>query len=194
MRPLVVPFFCYRRPVPRARLIGCVLLVSGSVASVGCSRSQLKITVRDTEDRSFQLVCPEPGKCELSSSLQPKPSGQGGDGARPGFVLHQTSRLYAACDVWLEGSGSFSTNAADCRALVCKSDADCPPAKGLSHGSCTSGLCIEPSGAIAAEDAVVLCLAGTGAPGISSTRQIERVALGSNCGTPCRVPAVCRQP
>jgi hypothetical protein len=186
--------FWYRLRVRRVCSLGCLLAAVACVASAGCSRNQVKLAVRDTEDRAFQLSCPEPDKCEVSSALQPKPSSQGADGARPGFVLHQTSRLYTVCDVWLEGSGSFSSNAADCRALVCKSDAECPPAKGLPHGSCASNLCIEPSGAISSEDAVVLCLAGTGVPGAASTRQIERVALGSNCGTPCRVPAVCRQP
>jgi hypothetical protein len=148
----------------------------------------------DTEGRSFEVVCAQPGKCEVLSSLPPKPSSAAVDGARPGFVLHHVSRLYAICEVWLQGSQSFSVNPADCRAIACQTDADCPPVKGLEQGSCGNQLCIEPSGAVTTEDAVLLCLAGTGPPGASNTRQIERFALGSNCGNPCKVPTVCRQP
>ncbi|MBI5538114.1 MAG: hypothetical protein HY898_35660 [Deltaproteobacteria bacterium] len=170
------------------------LVTATSLLSIHCSRNQPRIALKDTEGRTFTLTCSQPDKCEITSSQVPTPSSTAPDGARPGFVLHQASRLYAVCDVWLQGTGSSSTNPGDCRALVCTTDADCPPAQGMSHGSCTNQLCIEPTGAIASEDAVLLCLSGTGPPSASNTKQVERFALGSNCGTPCRVPVVCRQP
>jgi hypothetical protein len=171
-----------------------LVTVAFGVATVNCTRPQFKTMLHDTEGRSFQLTCSEPDRCEVSSSLQPKPSSSAGEGARPGFVLHTASRFFAVCDVWLQGAGSLSINPVDCRALSCSSDADCPPSHGLPHGTCGNQLCIEPGGAIASEDAVLLCLSGTGPPSASNTKQVERLALGSNCGTPCRVPGVCRQP
>jgi hypothetical protein len=39
----------------------------------------------------------------------------------------------------------------------------------------------------------MLCLAGSGL-GSEQARQVERYALGMNCGAPCKVPAPCRQP
>lgn len=54
------------------------------------------------------------------------------------------------------------------------------------------GLCIEPTHDIASADAVMLCLAGTGL-GHDQARQVERYALGLNCGTPCSVPKPCER-
>jgi hypothetical protein len=176
-------------PLPRrAALVAA--LVAGAVLCA-CSRTP-RLLLRDTESRSFESTCASFERCLVRSEAAARPSGPPPEGARPAFAIHTASRLHAVCDVWAQG-GSFAVNIADCRALVCASDADCPPARGLGHGTCASGLCIEPTGAVATEDAVLLCLAGTGAPA-QTTRQIERFALGNSCGTPCRVPTVCRQP
>ena len=151
----------------------------------------MKLTLVDTEQRTFDAVCKD-GNCTIAGGT-PTPTAAKPDGAEPGFVLHRASRYFSVCDVWMTGARSFTINPIDCRLLSCKADADCPPMKGLPRGSCTSGMCIEPSGAFTAEDAGLLCLAGTGAPA-GTSQQIERFALGSNCGSPCRVPTVCRQP
>jgi hypothetical protein len=39
----------------------------------------------------------------------------------------------------------------------------------------------------------MLCLAGTGKPG-NTPLQVQRYAMALNCGSPCKVPAPCRQP
>ena len=166
-------------------------LIAVCITSTACSKPT-KFSIRDTENRAFEVSCLE-GKCDLTSTETASPTTPKPDGAKPGFALRQASRIYAACEVWMKGSTPGDPNISDCRALVCKSDADCPPAKGLTHGSCTNGLCIEPSGSITSDDSVVLCMAGTGRPE-NNARQIERFALGNNCGSPCKVPTVCRQP
>ncbi|MGC4066120.1 MAG: hypothetical protein QM784_16030 [Polyangiaceae bacterium] len=79
-----------------------------------------------------------------------------------------------------------------CRPLTCEGDAECPPAEGLDHGVCINHLCTEPSHAVHTEDAVLMCLAGTGTEP-QTPLQAERFALGLNCGTPCQIPKVCRQ-
>lgn len=163
-----------------------------ALAAFGCSKEIPRLAATDTEGRTFELKCTASEECVISSSAQPKPSVPPTEGAKAAFVVHKASRLYAICDVWMQGK-SASINPADCRALTCESDNNCPPAKGLAHGTCANKFCIEPDGSVGSEDAVLLCLAGTGVPA-GTTRQIERFALGSNCGTPCRVPAVCRQP
>lgn len=165
----------------------------GFILVLGACAKPIRLKLRDTEGRAFEIVCANPTHCDVQSQLQAKPTPAKPEGARPGFVLHPASRLYAICDTWMQGKESFSINVADCRAIQCGSDAECPFAQGLTHGTCVNQLCIEPSGAISAEDAVLLCLAGTGPPA-GTTKQIERFALANNCGSPCRVPAVCRQP
>jgi len=76
---------------------------------------------------------------------------------------------------------------------VCSGDANCPPAHGSKDGHCVNGLCVEPSGELNTDDAVMLCLAGTGL-GKDSPEQVSRFAMALNCGSPCKIPAVCRQP
>ncbi len=151
----------------------------------------LELKLTDTEQRTFDASCKD-GDCVLAGGSA-TPTAAKPDGAKAAFALHRASRFYSVCDVWMTGSRSFTINPIDCRLLTCRTDIDCPPVKGLQHGSCTSGLCIEPSGSLTSEDAGLLCLAGTGVPAGTSS-QIERFALGSNCGSPCRVPSVCRQP
>ncbi len=105
------------------------------------------------------------------------------------FRLERNGYLVAVCPSAQGNSGS----PAQCRGLVCQTNQDCPPAHGLEQGTCINGLCIEPSHPIGANDAIMLCLAGTGV-GSSSPTQAERFALGLNCGQPCKVPTPCRQP
>lgn len=117
-------------------------------------------------------------------------SGDRRPGNKTAFALVRVGRLVGICDVV---PGQAPETPADCRALVCQSDADCPPGHGLKDGQCLNALCTDPSQALVPEDSVMLCLAGSGL-GNEQARQIERYALGLNCGTPCRVPSPCRQP
>lgn len=140
----------------------------------------------DTEGREFLAKCQRSGECSLAQS-----SGQKRTDGKSQLVLSQTGRLIGICDV---APGQTSPEMpADCRALVCQSDADCPPSHGLKDGQCLNALCTDPAQALAAPDSIMLCLAGAGL-GRDQPRQIERYALGLNCGTPCKVPAPCRQP
>ena len=109
----------------------------------------------------------------------------------PGFSLSHTGRLVGICDV--APGGTVPETPGDCRALVCQADTDCPPAHGLKNGQCLNALCADPAQPLVTPDSVMLCLAGSGL-GNSEPRQIERYALALNCGTPCKVPAPCRQP
>jgi len=154
------------------------LLVLAS--SLGCSRGG-ELTLSDTEARRFAAKCSGEGQCELTQQ-------EGPHGGPVNLVAR--GRLMAVCPT-SEGGGQVS--AGDCRPLVCSGDASCPPAKGLDHGTCVNGLCVEPSHELGPDDSVMLCMAGTGL-GRSAPAQVERFALGLNCGTPCRVPRTCRQP
>lgn len=162
----------------------------GAVVLMGCTKPH-EVHLTDTEGRSFEATC-KGSSCALTSSGDAKPSASRPAGAKAAFVLHVASRLMAVCEVWVQGE-SHAVHPADCRALTCKADGDCPWATGMTRGTCANGLCIEPSSEIANEDGVLLCLAGTGAP-TGSTQQVERHALGNACGTPCIVPSVCRKP
>jgi len=172
-------------------MLGWAVATAVGLAWGGCDKSK-QIALTDTEGRAFQAVCKGSGCTLESTDARAQPSATKPEGAEAKFVLRQASRLMAVCEVWQQGS-SHAINPADCRALTCESDAQCPLAKGLSRGVCTNGLCIEPSAQITSEDAVLLCLAGTGRPS-GTTKQVERYALGNSCGNPCHVPAVCRQP
>lgn len=165
-------------------------LITAAVMPAGCEES-VRVALKDTEGRSFELTCKD-ATCTLTSAPEAKPSAPEPEGGEPKFVLHTASRLFAVCEVWMQGS-SHAVNPADCRALTCRNDADCPPARNMTRGVCANELCIEPSAQISNEDAVLLCLAGTGPPS-GTTKQVERYALGNACPTPCTVPAVCRQP
>jgi len=181
-----------RALVGRVGVAGSVLSAAVVLSSsLGCEKPT-RISLTDSELRGFVAVC-KGGACSLEASAVATPTSPQPDGAEPSFVLHQASRLVAICDVWKKGSAVPTILPIDCRPIKCKADTDCPPAKGLTKGACTDGYCTEPSGAFGPEDAGLLCLAGTGIPA-NTSRQIERFALGSNCGSPCTVPAVCRQP
>ena len=113
-----------------------------------------------------------------------------GKGVRNDGLVARSGRLVGICDVV---PGRAPDGPADCRALVCQDDSDCTTAHGLKNGQCLNALCSEPAQALAAPDSVMLCLAGSGL-GNQEARQVERYALGLNCGNPCKVPAPCRQP
>ncbi|MFW5739562.1 MAG: hypothetical protein ACOC1F_04280 [Myxococcota bacterium] len=165
-------------------------LLALAIVSGGCDKSS-KINLTDTEGRQFQLTCKNVN-CVITSAPAAKPSAPQPAGATAKFVLHGASRLFSVCEVWEQGS-SHAVHPADCRALTCRNDGDCPPAKNMPKGTCANRLCIEPSAEVTHADAVLLCLAGTGVPS-GTTKQVERYALGNACGSPCVVPQVCRQP
>jgi hypothetical protein len=178
------------RLITMARRLSTLWIPLGFFTLVGCSKP-VQVHLTDTEGRHFEASCKD-SSCALIGAGEANPSASQPKGAKAAFVLHTASRLMAVCEVWVQG-GAHGTHPADCRALTCQHDRDCPWTKGLSTGTCTHGLCIEPSSEITNEDAVLLCLAGTGAPR-GTTQQIERHALGNACATPCVVPSVCRQP
>ncbi len=149
--------------------------------AVACSRPEV-LQLRDTEGRKFTAQVKQDEVVQLSSSDVSSRSDS--------FVLQRKGYLVAICP---ESSQMSTTAIGDCRGLICTGDYDCPPAHGLKMGTCINGLCVEPSQTINSDDAIMLCLAGTGI-GRSSTLQVDRFALGLNCGQPCRVPSPCRQP
>ena len=138
-----------------------------------CSR-ETPLELKDTEGRRFVLSCEQRAeRCTL------KPDG---------VTLSRSSWLLGVCDATSDG---HITHPADCRALICKSDSDCPAPFGASTGSCIGGHCVDPSRTLSSPDAIMLCLARTGV-GHAKPDQIERYALGLNCGSPCVVPAPCK--
>lgn len=159
----------------RALWVACLLF--------GCQRVSER-TLKDTEGRSFLAKCNREGKCELSRAEAAPVAAD-----KVGVSLHAPGRVVAVCDV----AAATPAETSDCRALVCRVDEDCPPNHGLPNGTCVNGLCTEPSNALNRDDAVLLCLAGTGL-GRESPQQAERFALATNCGSPCVVPTPCRQP
>jgi hypothetical protein len=154
----------------------CVLVAAA------CSRD-VERTLSDTEGRRFRLRC-QSGVCGIEAE-----GTSGGAAGKGAFALYGPGRLIGVCDV---ASGT-PPEVRECRPLVCSRDDDCPPAQGLEDGECVNRLCTEPSQPIATADAVMLCLAGTGA-GHDAPIQVERFALAVNCGEPCVVPAPCRRP
>jgi len=162
------------------------LMLAFSLAThlAGCKSTSERQLV-DTERRHFAAKCERTGECALSQTSGDK---RGGD--RTALGLLRVGRLVGICDVV---PGHEPDTAAECRALVCQSDADCPPGHGLKDGQCLNALCTDPALALSPQDSVMLCLAGSGL-GNEQARQVERYALGLNCGTPCKVPAPCRQP
>lgn len=160
------------------------MLLAVLVASSACRRiSERKLT--DTEGRTFSAECDREGRCKLG-----RKSGEPASADKSDIILHSPGLVIAICDV---APGAEPGPAADCRALTCKTDADCPPSHGIRDGTCANELCIEPSHEVTVDDAVMLCLAGTGL-GRSAPNQVDRYAMALNCGTPCRIPAPCRQP
>ena len=172
-----------------ARVYGTVLLRSllawGLLTSFAGCKSTSERELADTEGRHFTAKCERSGACALSQTLGDKRKGE-----KSALSLLRVGRLVGICDVV---AGQPPETPADCRALVCQKDSDCPPGHGLKDGQCLNALCTDPAQALNPQDSVMLCLAGSGL-GNEQARQIERYALGLNCGTPCKVPAPCRQP
>ena len=152
--------------------LGVVLLAS--VTATAC-KEETRLTLRDTEGRTFRAACKD-SACTLDAEGQSSAE----------LEIQVLGRLMGVCPRTLG-------NEADCRALVCQADADCPPARGMLSGSCIAGLCSEPSGELSQGDATMLCLAGTGL-GHATPEQVSRLALALNCGQPCKIPKPCRRP
>jgi hypothetical protein len=161
------------------------LLAFGVLVNLAGCKSTSERQLVDTERRHFTAKCQRSGDCALTQTLGDKRSD-----SKSALSLVRVGRLVGICDVV---PGKAPETPADCRALVCQTDADCPPGHGLKDGQCLNALCTDPAQTLVPEDSVMLCLAGSGL-GNEQARQIERYALGLNCGTPCKVPAPCRQP
>jgi len=138
--------------------------------------------VRDTEGRRFSVRC-----AANVESCAVEPITAAAPARRTRAVLSAGGRLLGVCDAAEAGGAAHP---ADCRALVCDTDADCPPLPALEAGACVGGSCVNPASALVSQDAIMLCLAGTG-PGHEKPNQVERYALALNCGEPCVVPAPC---
>lgn len=158
-------------------VLGLVVLAAVT-QFLGCSRAS-RYRLSDTEGRRFDAKCAAETGCTLTETDGTRANGR--------TVLRALGRLVAACDVT---TGEEPESAAECRALVCTGDDQCPPAPNVVASACIDGTCSDPSRETGTADAVILCLAGTGL-GRRTPRQIERYALGLNCGKPCRVPAIC---
>jgi hypothetical protein len=163
----------------RARLSNAVLLLLLSA----CHNSGPRL-LRDTEGRTFEAICSGRAPCKFSQKSGPKRAD------KPTQALMVGSRLVGICDV---REGEAPQYPFDCRPLSCQADPDCPPLHGMKDGQCLNGRCSDPAEAIGVQDSVMLCLAGTGL-GRETPAQIERYALGLNCGSPCKIPAPCMQP
>lgn len=160
------------------------------------------LTFTDSEHQQFSATCKAGAPCKLSrvqGPSHPPPSGAEPE-ANAALALRSNGRVIGLCTSGnAEGAPAEGPEASaraaeliNCRPLVCDGDEHCPPAEGLSHGVCINHLCTEPSHAVNVDDAVLLCLAGAGTPP-KTPKQVERLALGYNCGTPCVIPKICRQ-
>jgi hypothetical protein len=148
----------------------------------GCDQKRA-MTLQDTEHRTFTAACSEEGECQIELASGPAwPSGAAL------FRLESPGRLISVCTLEKQDQ---TTIGSECRALECSKNSDCPPIYGMKYGSCISGLCGDASHEVLARDAVLLCLSGAGV-GESSKEQLDRFAMAVNCGTPCKVPNVCR--
>ena len=165
------------------QVFSCATL--GLLTNLVACKSTSERPLQDTEGRQFSAKCERTGECQLTQT-----GGLRRQNGKSAFTISREGRLIGLCDV---APGQASETPADCRALVCQTDTDCPPAHGLKNGHCLNALCTDPAQPLAATDSVMLCLAGSGL-GNEQPRQVERYALGLNCGTPCKVPAPCRQP
>ncbi len=159
------------------------LLLATGLCLAGCKRVSER-TLTDTEGRSFRASCDREGHCALKREAAEPVSADKSE-----LAVHVTGRLVTICDVVPNKKPQDVT---DCRALLCTQDSECPPSHGLRDGACVSGLCTEPSNAVGRDDAIMLCLAGTGL-GNGGPAQVDRYAMALNCGNPCLIPKPCRQ-
>jgi hypothetical protein len=156
---------------------------AGALLVLGCQNSGPR-SVRDSEGRTFSATCKEGAPCKFEQKSGPRRA------EKPAQSLLVGGRLLGICDV---KAGEAPEGPYECRPLGCESDTDCPPLHGMKDGQCLNRRCSDPAEAIGVQDAVMLCLSGTGL-GRATPAQIERYALALNCGTPCQVPAPCPQP
>lgn len=154
-------------------------LVLGLAASA--CKGKEEVVVKDTEGRTFTAKCRKGSACALTQTAGPK-----AEATRP--VLETRGRVIGVCDA----SGEEPPHPADCRPLRCAEDDDCPLVHAPATGSCLNGICVDPAQEIGSTDSVMLCLAGQGL-GHAKREQVERYALGLNCGNPCIVPRMCKQ-
>lgn len=167
-------------------LAACLLAALSALGGATGCRSISQRTLTDTEGRTFAAECDREGSCKLKQI-----SGEDAPSGKPALALSATGRLLGMCNVSAEGAAPEGP--ADCRALECESDADCPPSHGQKDGSCLNELCIVPTLEPSVSDAVMMCLAGTGL-GRNKPNQVGLFAMALNCGSPCVVPKPCRQP
>ena len=169
-------------PEALARLACLSTLVA--LTALAC-RKNPEFSLQDSEGRRFLLRCDQDLECRLEQQSGPREAA-----SKTEVRIHMPGKVTGVCAV---APGKDLESPSDCRPLVCQSDAQCPPAHGMAHGTCLGRLCIEPSQPSATvDDAVMLCLAGTGL-GRKSQLQTERYAMAVNCGSPCKVPAPCWQ-
>jgi len=164
-------------------------LVVGSVACVSCHREK-SLELRDSEGRSFRATC-DKDPCSLEQTGGPKWP----NATESRLVLQGDGRVVGVCNAPDDArvpSVAPVPSSADCRALVCQRDEECPPAHGIDHGTCLNGLCTDQSHEVTPGDSVMLCLFGTGL-GRDARSQVERFAMAQQCGSPCQVPSPCRQ-
>jgi len=135
--------------------------------------------LHDTEGRRFGVSCGQDQSCKVTPEAPSKGV----------YSLRATGRFWSICGP-LSGA---EPRAIDCRPLNCQHNSSCPPAFGLKEGTCINGLCVQPANELSSDDAILLCMAGTGL-GHSTPVQVEHYALALNCGQPCRIPKPCRQP
>ncbi|HEY5959872.1 MAG TPA: hypothetical protein VIV60_25130 [Polyangiaceae bacterium] len=177
-----------RRSLP-SPLLRCAMLLCIGLLSVSC-RNRSEQTIEDSEGRHFLVQCSQDHSCTVAE--KPTDSGRPsatGSTSTAVMQLRSSGRVIGVCGPL---PPEHKPAPADCRPIVCADNRDCPASEGLSDGACINGICTEPSHEITSGDAVMLCLAGTGAQTLNAN-QVERLALGLNCGTPCRIPRPCRQ-
>jgi hypothetical protein len=161
-----------------ALLVACL---ASLLAEPGCKKKDER-TLRDSEGRTFSAACAKAKGCTLE-----RRSGEPWPGPASAVSLKTDGQIVGVCN-HLAGKGPES--AGDCRALICEADSDCPPAHGRAQGTCMSNVCVDASEPITPSDAVMLCLWGMGL-GREAPAQVERLAVGLNCGAPCEVPEPC---
>src|SRR3954471_18904164 len=108
------------------------LFAFGLLTSLAACKSASERQLVDTERRHFVAKCQRSGECSLTQTLGDKRSD-----SKTGLMLLRVGRLVGICDV---APGKAPETPADCRALVCQTDADCPPGHGLKDGQCLNAL------------------------------------------------------
>lgn len=152
------------------------------LAAVACRNSE-PVRVTDSEGRRFAVRCGDAG-----CSAEPIEHSASAPRGAAKFSLQISGRLLGVCTAF----GDAPPHPGDCRPLRCSTDAECPAVRGEGYGTCVGAWCVEPSREPGTNDAILLCLAGTGV-GHDSAQQAQRYAMAVNCGSPCVVPAPCKR-